>query len=56
MMITILILFTVIMLFMLYRNSWVSKVRINYIYTNMEHYQKLPSYDRMLFQVWKWNY
>jgi len=36
--------------FLLYRNNWVAKTRIILLWENRELYDKLPSYDEMLYR------
>ena len=42
-------------LFLLFRNSWVCRVRVNMIYNDHDKYEELPSYDAMLWRFWIWD-
>jgi hypothetical protein len=37
------------------RNEWVCKNRIRILYIDMDVYDKLPSYEYMLYHFWIWN-
>ena len=37
------------------RNNWVYNNRIKLISDDWETYQKLPSYDQMMFKFWVWD-
>lgn len=44
------------LVFLLVRNSWVCRVRIDMIYKDYEAYNALPSYYYMLYRkVWIWD-
>lgn len=44
------------LLYFLYRNNWVYKERIKLIHIDMSKYDKLPSYDYMLYcKPFTWN-
>lgn len=38
------------------RNEYVFNVRLKLLAQDLEQYEKLPSYNKMMLQVWKWNY
>jgi hypothetical protein len=41
---------TIACVYMLFRNNWVLASRIDMLFSDKERYQKLPSYDRMLWR------
>lgn len=41
--------------FMLRRNAWVGSVRLALLESNWEAYQRLDSYDAMMWRVWVWD-
>ena len=51
-----LLLMVVFSFFMLIRNEWVRMYRNKIIDTQWANYRKLPSYETMLWEFWKWNY
>lgn len=42
-------------LLMQIRNRWVYKLRIWMIRADLEQYERMPSYDAMLYRVWIWS-
>lgn len=47
----------IILIYALARNEWVYKERIKLMYDNISLYEKLPSYDEMLYGhgFWRWD-
>lgn len=41
--------------FMLSRNLWVLRERLNLIYSNYQLYKRLPSYNVMMGKFWIWD-
>ncbi len=42
--------------FMLIRNEWVLKKRLEAIDIGMDYYEKLESYDTCLYKFWIWDF
>lgn len=41
--------------FMLLRNDWVYKERVNLLNSNFTAYKRLPSFDVMVRKIWVWD-
>ena len=46
---------SIILFVMTIRNNWVFKVRMKLLDSCREDYDKLMSYDQMMFRFWVWN-